>query len=619
MTRLYEANVQEFKEDVIFNRIADKIAEKFELVYNRKPSDSEKRSWNNSLPKVKEVLEYSGLINNSIVIEYELPFAKNSRIDVILFGKDEEYNDNIIIIELKQWSNEKVEDSEDEGNVIVDYGRFKKSDAHPCLQVEGYYWNFKDYMTIFEDEKPALLSACVYCHNYNLGENETLYLSKFKHCIEKYPLFSKQEMVDLGKYLKKKLSSGKGLEVLERFNSSLFRPSKMLLDHTREMINKQQMFHLVEEQIPAYNTIMGKAKKLSKTGQKSAIIVKGGPGTGKSVIALEVMGELLRQGKNVVHATGSSAFTNTLRKILGIRSSNQFKFFNSFMTHKENSIEVLICDEAHRIRRTSESRYTPSTNRTGEPQIDELIRSSKLSVFFIDEHQIVRPNEIGSVELIRESALKWSAKVYETEELKTQFRCGGSAKYLDWVERVLKISSEENGFEIEEDNKMKFHIVESPLELKKIMDQKNKEKKNSARIVAGFCWKWSNPNSDGSLVKDVKMGDFEMPWERKDQFWKWATDDSGMEQVGTVYTAQGFEFDYIGVLFCNDLVWDKEKKDWKAKPENSYDNEAKRNNPNYIKHLKNIYRVLLSRAHKGVYVCFTDKDTEDYFRSQLKS
>lgn len=617
--RLYEGNVLEFKEDVLHNRIADKVAKKFEEYFQRKAPDSEWRAWNNSLPRIKDVLETSGLVQNNLIIEYELPFAKNSRIDFILFGKDEKGNDNIVIIELKQWSNNHVEDSEDEGNVIVDYGRFKKPDPHPSLQVEGYFWHLKDFMSIFEEEKPAYLSACVYCHNYSKGTNEVLYLPKFDKNTKKYPLFSKQETIELGNYLKERLNKGKGLEVLERFSLSILKPSRKLLDHTGEMINRQQIFHLIEEQQTAYNTIMSKAKKVSKTNEKAVIIVKGGPGTGKSVIALEVMGELLRTGKNVFHATGSSAFTNTLRKILGVRSAKQFKFFNSFMNSKENEIDVLICDEAHRIRKTSDNMYTPRASVTGEPQIDELIRCSKLSVFFLDERQTVRPNEMGSVTLIKESATKFGAKVYEMDELKTQFRCGGSAKYLELIEKILQIKEEGEEFAIEEDQRMEFKIVDSPHELRKILKEKNQKNKNSGRIVASYCWPWSKPNRDGTLVNDVKIGDFEMPWEKKDQFWKWATDDSGMDQVGTVYTAQGFEFDYIGVIFCNDLIWNKQNKQWEAKPENSHDKEAKRNNPDFIKHLKNIYRVLLSRAHKGVYVYFVDKDTEEYFKLAFKS
>jgi len=448
-----------------------------------------------------------------------------------------------------------------------------------------------------------------------------LYLPKFEESVKKYPVFSKEEAIQLGKYLKEKLAVEDGLEVFGKFTHSILRPSKKLLEHTREMINKQQIFNLIDEQITAYNTIMNKAKELSKSKEKSVIIVKGGPGTGKSVLALEVMGELLRKGKEVYHATGSSAFTNTLRNILGVRSANLFKFFNSFMNYKENQIEVLICDEAHRIRETSESRYTKKHLRTKEPQINELIRAAKLSIFLIDEKQIVRPNEIGSVDLIKKAAIQLGVKeenIYEDYELQTQFRCGGSARYIEWIEDILGMKESGEEISLDEEEKMEFKIVESPQKLKEIIDEKNKEKRNSARIVAGFCWPWSAPNRDGSLVNDVKIGNFELPWEKKDQFWKWATDDSGMNQVGTVYTSQGFEFDYIGVIFGNDLIYNKHKKEWEVKPKNSYDSMVTRNNNQLLEHLKNVYRVLLSRAHRGVYVYFMDKDTEEYFRGRIK-
>ena len=479
----------------------------------------------------------------------------------------------------------------------------------------------KDFLTVFDEEPKILLSACVYCHNYNKGENEVLYLPKFKKSVDQYPVFSKQEMINLGDYLKTKLSSDPGLEVFGRFNLSILRPSKKLLDHTGEMINQQQIFHLIDEQITSYKAIMTKAREVSKSKEKAVIIIKGGPGTGKSVIALEVMGELLRKGMNVVHATGSSAFTNTLRKILGARSANQFKFFNSFIDktkYKNNEIDVLICDEAHRIRKTSESMYTPASLRTGEPQINELLRTAKLAIFFIDEKQVVRPTETGSIKLIKEAAEKFNAKVYEMPELKIQFRCGGSGNYLEKIETILGIQEKGADIEADEETKMELRIVESPHELKNLIDKKNKEKKNSARITAGFCWRWSKPNRDGSLINDVKIGDFEMPWENKNEFWRWATDDSGMEQIGTVYTSQGFEFDYIGVIFGNDLVWDKETKSWYARPENSHDSMAKRGNYEFAKHLKNIYRVLLTRAHKGVFIYFMDKGTEEYFRNKSK-
>ena len=419
---LYQSSVQEFKDHVVQNKIADILSDNYKEHYKKNASPSEFKSWENSLRVLKDALESAELLKNKIVIEYELPYSEK-RIDILLFGKNSEGIDSVVVIELKQWSNENVQDSKNDGNVIVNYGKFKKEQPHPNLQVEGYYYYLKDFMSIFEEKSKVSLSACVYCHNYKKAKNETLYLSKFDEAIKKYPLFSKQESVDLGKYLKKMLNESDGFEIFGKFTHSTLRPSKRLLEHTKDMINKQQIFNLIDEQITAYNAIMTKAKELSKVKDKSVIIVKGGPGTGKSVIALEVMGELLRKGKQVYHATGSSAFTNTLRKILGTRSSQLFKFFNSFTQHKENSIEVLICDEAHRIRKTSESRYTPSSQRSGTPQIEELLKASKLAIFFLDEHQIVRPSEIGNIKLIKDSAMKMgigTANIHEYE-LKRSF------------------------------------------------------------------------------------------------------------------------------------------------------------------------------------------------------
>jgi len=612
---LYEATIERFNEDVMQNCIADRTAEKYRAYYKKNPADSEYRSWAISLAILNNSFHYAGLKDNHIVVEYELPYSSR-RIDVLLFGYDIDGQENIVIMELKQWSNEKVKDAETDGNVIVDYGRFIKEQPHPTLQVQGYYFTLKDFFRIFQEKNAPNLSASVYLHNYSKNENAVLFSPKFSKRIKTFPLFAKDDAVKLGRYLRKRLQGGKGQIIYERFRRSPIEPSKKLLDHTSEMINKQQIFNLIDEQIATYNTIMYKAKKLVKTKQKSVVIVKGGPGTGKSVIALEVMGELLRQGKKVVHATGSAAFTKTLRNIVGVRAKNLFKFFNSFITTKPDSFDVLICDEAHRIRKSSVSRYTPKAQRTDLLQVDELLRVAKLNIFFIDEYQIVRPSEVGSIAMIKEAAKRFGIddKNIAEFELKTQFRCSGSDAYLQWLDYVLRIRDTEI---TEFDAKMEFRIFDSPSDMMSEIRKRNKEKPNSARITAGFCWPWSKPSLDGLLVNDVKIGSFEMPWEKKDQFWKWATDASGMEQVGTIYTAQGFEFDYIAVIFGNDLVFDSVENKWRAVPENSHDTQIKRNNPNLTNHLKNVYRVLLTRAHKGVYIYFMDKDTEKYFKSHL--
>lgn len=612
---IYENTIEQFSADVMQNCIADRAAEKYRAYYKRNPGDGEYRSWTYSLAILNNSFLYGNLKENHIVVEYELPYS-SKRIDVLIFGNDSLGQDNVILMELKQWSNENVKDSESDGNVIVDYGKFKKEQPHPALQVQGYHFGLKDFLEIFQEKNAPILSSTAYVHNYSKEKNAILFNKKFSSAMRTFPMFAKEDAIELSRYLKDRLSGGHGKLVFERFTGSAIKPSKKLLDHTSQMINEQQIFNLIDDQIAAFNTIIHKAKQLAKVKKKSVVIVKGGPGTGKSVIALEVMGELLRKGNNVMHATGSAAFTNTLRKIVGVRAKNLFKFFNSFPTIAPNSFDVLICDEAHRIRETSVNRYTPKSDRSNLPQIDELLRVAKLNIFFIDEYQIVRPNEIGSIALIKTAAKRFG--IDESEiieyELKTQFRCSGSDAYLQWLDNALQIRETEF---TEFDAKMQLRIFDNPSDMMVEIRKRNSGKKNSARIVAGFCWPWSKPNLDGTLVNDVKIGNFEMPWEKKDQFWKWATDESGMEQVGTVYTAQGFEFDYIAVIFANDLAYDFEKNKWKAFSENSFDTQVKRNNPALTEHLKNVYRILMSRAHKGVYIYFMDKNTEKYFRQHL--
>lgn len=612
---LYEDTIERFQKDVMQNAIADRAAERYRTYYNRSPGDSEYRSWQYSLAILNNSFQYAQLKDNHIIVEYELPYA-SLRIDVLLFGRDTEDQDNVVILELKQWSNENVILAESEGNLIVNYGYFKGEMPHPSLQVQGYYFHLRDFIKIFSEKDAPRLSASVYAHNYSKKGASILLSDNFKAIVKEFPVFAKEDSIELARYLQARLRGGGGQLLYERFARSPIGPSKKLLDHTFEMINKQQIFNLVDDQIVAYNAIKYKVKQLHKTRQKSVVIVKGGPGTGKSVIALEVMGELMRQGRTVFHATGAAAFTKTLQKIVGTRASKLFKYFYAFNNQEPNSVEVIICDEAHRLRKDSSDFRVPAVYKSKDPQVDSIIKAAKLSVFFIDEYQIVRPNEIGSVKLVKEAAANVGIDPEDIEEfeLTTQFRCSGSDAYLQWLDDALDIRPSDIA---RFDPKMEFKIFDDPQKMMAQIRRRNEEKTNSARIAAGFCWPWSKPNQDGLLVKDVKIGNFEMPWENKDMFWKWATDDSGMEQVGTVYTAQGFEFDYIGVIFGKDLVYRK-NIGWIAQPENSHDSQAKRGNDQFARHLKHVYRVLLSRAHLGVYVYFMDKETEESFRTAIK-
>ena len=356
------------------------------------------------------------------------------------------------------------------------------------------------------------------------------------------------------------------------------------------------------------------------------IIVNGGPGTGKSVIAINILAEAAQRNKKVFYGCKSKPFTEGLKKLVGgqgkLLFSNLYRFLPSKMA--ENELDLLLIDEAHRIAKTSNFQYTRKEDRTDIPQVEQLIRCSKTSVFFIDDKQNVRSLEIGNSNLIRESATKYDCNISEVELL-TQYRCMGSNDYLLWLESVLGYSDDKRI--LRENDIFDFQIFDSPSQLYETLAIKEAEKPNSARMVAGFCWPWSKTLDDsGELIKDVKIDDFAMPWETHDKiktpkgyvkWFEWAYRPEGFKQVGCIYTAQGFEFDYVGVIIGADLIYDRENDNLSSNIEATRDPTLKRSKENFEEHMKNIYRTLLSRGMKGCYVYFVDKETEKFFRSRM--
>ncbi|MDP4247484.1 MAG: DUF2075 domain-containing protein, partial [Bacteroidota bacterium] len=292
---------------------------------------------------------------------------------------------------------------------------------------------------------------------------------------------------------------------------------------------------------------------------------------------------------------------------------------------KEDELDLLLIDEAHRIEKISNFQYTKFEDRTNMPQIDQLIRCAKTVVFFIDDKQSVRSQEIGSSDLIREAAAQYGLAVAEVE-LTTQYRCMGSNDYLLWLESALGYQQEAKT--LSKTELFDFKIFDSPSELYSVLKMKELEKANSARLVAGFCWPWSNPTKEGQLVKDVVIGDFEMPWEAREghklakgipKWFEWGYKTEGINQVGCIYTVQGFEYDYIGVIIGDDLVVDPTSGSLSANIKATCDPTLRKYAANFESHVKNIYRALMTRGLKGCYVYFTNKETEKYFRSRIEN
>jgi len=620
---LYSGTSQQFIQDTIQNQIAEKLKQAFFYHLRFNPSPGEVNSWRNSLKAICMIFQYANLIDHGVILEYQLPLS-SLRLDCLICGKDSSLVDNAIIIELKQW--DKCKDADGENEVTTWVGGSLKEVLHPSVQVGRYKSYLQDVHTAFYEDNPISLYACTYLHNYNYYSADIIFSKKFEKCLIDNPLFTADDVEKLKNYLSNKLQKGDGIDVLKRIEQSKYRPSRKLMDHVGNVIKGVPSYTLLDEQQIVYDKVFSFAKEGFHDKQKATLIVKGGPGTGKSVIAINLMADLLLKGYNAHYATGSRAFTQTLRKTIGARGSVQFKYFNSYMDVESNTLDVLICDEAHRLRTSSNNRFTPKKKKSNETQIDEIIRASKVSVFFIDDDQVVRPGEIGSVAYIRAAADKNKCKVFEYE-LDIQFRCSGSDAFVNWINNTLGIKRTANVlWDLKEE--FDFKIFNSPEALENAIREKAKNK-TTARMTAGFCWPWSMPNKDGNLEDDVVIGGFKRPWNAKPEAKNlakgipvsnlWANDPNGINQIGCIYTAQGFEFDYVGVIIGNDLTYDFETQSWKGIPENSADTVVKRSKDQFLQLTKNTYRVLLSRGMKGCYVYFLDKEAEKFFKTRLES
>ncbi|MDF2882891.1 MAG: peptidase [Clostridiaceae bacterium] len=606
--------------------IVDKLVNAFIDKFRREPEDAEIRSWENSLKEISQIFDEVGLVDQGVFLEYQLPLS-SKRLDCMVIGVNKDNILEAVVIELKQWQT--CENSNLEEAVVTMLQGKKKLLLHPSVQVGNYIDYLKNATDVFNDNEYKLnLSACVYLHNYVIEEADSLIDSKFNEIISKYPIFVQAENEKIKDFIREKVSYGVSKETVEKIANLKFETNKRLNDSVVSIIKGNSEYVLLDEQMLAFKTIIAAAE--SSLPGKKVLIINGGPGTGKSVIAINILAYFLRNKRKVNYATGSKWFTQNLRAMLkGTRGEYYFKYFNNYNNSETDSIDVLICDEAHRIRGDRDA-------RSRLYQIEQLIRAAKVSVFFIDNNQHIRSNEIGTTQYIRNHADNYGKKfnckvVIRDIKLQTQFRCGGMDGFISWIDNTLDIEKTANILWKSNEEGFDFKICSSPEEVDTLVRNKAEEGFKS-RMMAGFCWPWNEEgNKDGTLSNDVKIGTYEKPWNPSDSNkvnikvkqnpnipkpQLWATDPKGIDQVGCVYTVQGFEFDYAGVIIGNDLIYDE---GWKLKRENSHDPMLKSSSDEELmKSLKNVYRVLLSRGIKGCYVYFMDKGTERFFRSRME-
>ena len=622
---IYENNKINFFENVRQNKIVDIIKQNMLSKGMISPSNSEINSWINSLNHMKNLLETNQIANDChVAIEYKIPFSQK-RIDFMICGQDNNFKKNVIIIELKQWTDVKISNKSD--YVITYTGGNNREVQHPSYQAKTYQYLLESFNSSISDYE-IKCNSFAYLHNANKEKNINLINLNLFNYVNEFPIFFKEDYELLQKQIIQLVGKGKGKEILYYIENGKLKPSKKLIDALSESLKDNQEFMLVETQKEVYENVISKINE-----ENNVFIVNGNPGTGKSVVAINLLKTFLDKQKLVQYVAPNSAFKNAMKDALKTHGkknkyiesiSTLFRGSKSFYNLKNNIFDWIIVDEAHRLK-NKENLYL------GDNQIEDIVKSSKNIVFFVDENQVIRTNDIGTNNNIIKIAKKHNKSIYYGNNyfLQTQFRCIGAQGYVNALDTVLQIRETANYY-LDEDKNYEIKICDTPQKMEDLLNKKiNKGYKNS-KILAGYAWEWiskkykeeelENPNNH-----DIKINNWSIPWNYGYQDNLWAKKSQNKRQAGCVHAVQGLEFDYCGVIIGKDLSID-ENNNIIAIYENYYDKVGKTNyrgkgtkslkedNKELTRLIKNIYKILLTRGQKGTFIYICDNKLRDYFK-----
>ena len=631
---VYQGEKREFLDDVLNGFIDDKIEMQMHNVLHRSVGTSEKRSWQHSMMYMSQILHDEEIPQDAgVAIEFAIP-QSSKRVDFIISGLDDESRHHAVIVELKQWSEvfsiENIEQLIAVGSpnlsheVITKFQGRPHTTVHPSYQAYSYKTLMSDFNANIQDI-PIHLSPCAYLHNYERSDIEDpVFLPHFKEFIDQAPVFCRGDARKLQQFIKQFIRKGDRKKTLIYIENGDIRPSKSLQDALLSMMEGKREFMLIDEQEVVFQKIFALAKLCAKDLKKRVAIISGGPGTGKTVVAINLLVRLIQEKQYCAYVTKNRAPRNVFEAKLSEGAmkkrhiGNLFKGSGAFVGAQKNVFGALLVDEAHRLNK--QGRQGPVVR--GEDQVMEIIQAARLSVFFIDEDQKVTSFDYGSKETIRKWAQTFDAEVIE-EELVSQFRCNGSDGYLAWLDNTLEIRNTANT--TLEGINYDFRVLDSPMELEMLIRQKN-EVDGKSRLVAGYCWEWvtkKNPEKEF----DITIDDFVMPWNLSGDR-TYAISTGSINQIGCIHTTQGLEFSYVGVIIGADLryqdgkvITDFTKRAKSDKSLTGLIGPARKGDSKALCEIdtiiRNTYRTLMTRGMKGCYVYCVDPELSGYLKSTI--
>ena len=617
---IYENTKSGFIKDVNTGYIADMIEDSFKKLNLSHSNISEHRSWANSLMYMRLALEDKDIDEEcKLAIEYQIPLT-SKRVDFLIAGRDELGNNNIVVIELKQWENCKPTQRPE---IVLAYtGGAERAVCHPSYQAYSYAKIIENFNEEVEKES-ITLRPCAYLHNFKEENRENIEHENYKEALKLAPVFLSHDIDNLSNFIKTYIKKKDNIDLLLKIENGKLRPAKALQDSLSSMLKGNKEFYLIDEQKVAYETVRKLVEKSLKNNvnQKYTIIIEGGPGTGKSVVAIQLLVDLIKSGRSANYVTKNAAPRNVYFTKLRQNDykknyiENLFRGSGSYINTPNNLFDCLIADEAHRLNAKS-----GMFQNLGENQIKEIIHASKVSVFLIDENQRVTTSDIGSIDLIKHYAKEEGSIVYSGEELNlvSQFRCNGSDGYLAFLDNLLEIRETANKTcDLDYDIK----LYSNPNKMREDLKEKNKIN-NKARLLAGYCYNWITKNDRDSDIYDIELdNNFKAKWNFNNTA-TWAIDEESFDQIGCIHTSQGLEFDYVGVIIGKDLRYENNHviTDYTKRAKTDTSLKGIKSTKNYKladEIIRNTYRTLLSRGHKGCYIYCEDKALIKYMSEML--
>ncbi|NAS25119.1 DUF2075 domain-containing protein [Herbidospora sp. NEAU-GS84] len=587
--------------------------------------ESEKRAWVNSLTDLSRSLMDADRGRLEVFLEFPMPGNKRSSADVVLAGYDSAGRVTYVVVELKQWSEATLFEGND---TLVDVPGMRPHQSHPAVQAKGYRDQLRSTCSAL-DGRPEAVSAVVYLQNARRDDIRDLYQ---RSVTEEVPLFCRSERGAFVQYLRRRFSDEPGQSAGDILENGAMVPTGELLDRAADVLRGRDQFVLLDEQQEALQLVRHDIRTAFEANTKRVVIITGGPGSGKTAIALSLLREFAEARDRVAYVTGSRTLTRTFRRAIGGRDKDVaglFQYYNDYANAPRNRLDMIIVDEAHRVRAKSQDRFN-AARRSDRPQIESLMEAARVPVFLLDEHQVVKPGEVGTVAAIEAQAQALNIR-YHRVDLDGQWRSGGSAVYDAWVRGLLNLGAADSQWDGDSqawpwpgDEHFEVRLADSPAQMEEFLRARMVEG-DTARMTAGYCWPWSDPNDDKTLVDDVVIGDWARPWNANgdgvrvgkaptSQFW--ATLPGGFDQIGCIYTAQGLEFDWAGVIVGPDLI--ARGGGLRTVREANRDGDlVKRSvtDEQFDRLVRNTYKVLLTRGLKGVVIYACDDQTREHLRA----